>query len=95
MLLKLSKLWTHILIFLASLQVKARIPSTLQPLDDEDEQRRAALRRSREAESEKWESIRKEVDARRAQEQEMERNFVQQGSLAFSDTEKNPLDHVF
>ena len=67
-------------------QVKARIPSTLQPLDDEDEQRRAAVRRSREAESEKWESIRKEVDARRAQEQEMERNFVQQGSLAFSDT---------
>ena len=35
-------------------QVKARIPSTLQPLDDDDEQRRAALRRSREAESEKW-----------------------------------------
>jgi len=59
-------------------KVKARIPSTLQPLDDEDEQRRAAVRRSREAESEKWESIRKEVDARRAQEQEMERNFVQQ-----------------
>ena len=76
-------------------QVKARIPSTLQPLDDEDEQRRAALRRSREAESEKWESIRKEVDARRAQEQEMERNFVQQGnSLAFSDTEKKPPDRV-
>ena len=57
-------------------KVRARVPTTLQSLDDEAEQRRAALRRSREAESEKWDSIRREVEERRVAEQERERNYV-------------------
>ena len=57
-------------------KVRARVPTTLQSLDDEAEQRRAAQRRSREAESEKWDSIRREVEERREKEQERERNYV-------------------
>ena len=57
-------------------KVRARVPTTLQSLDDEAEQRRAAQRRSREAESEKWDSIRREVEERRVAEQERERNYV-------------------
>ena len=60
--------------------VTARVPTTLQPLDDKDEIRRAEMRRCREMESQKWDSIRKEVEDRRLREKEQDRTLVDQAN---------------
>ena len=54
----------------------ARVPTTLQPLNDGDEKKRIERMKLREEESLKWERLGREVEERRRREEEERRRYV-------------------
>ena len=54
----------------------ARVPTTLQPLNDGDEAKRVEQRKLREQESMKWERLGREVEERRKREEEERRKYI-------------------
>ena len=54
----------------------ARVPTTLQPLNEGDEAKRIEQRRIREEESQKWERLGREVEERRRRDEEERRKYI-------------------
>ena len=54
----------------------ARVPTTLQPLNDGDEAKRIEKMKLREQESLKWERLGREVEERRRRDEEERRRYI-------------------